>query len=1202
MNETNTNNWFMSFASEQLFGLLVASSVLALLAIIIVSVCRRQSAAARFIIWQMVSAGVVISAFVLLAIPGIPLRWEVAQPNNVQANLPIATTTIASTPPEVSSIKLAQERHGSEVTFAPMKSTPTENQFNEVASSETAAPEKLSVSAGNWIPIAIFVVWSTVSIVLLLRFLSAIVACYRVVRKSHPCKSQTVINSFDQAHQRINSQIVDSTCLAVSNSTSVPFVIGVANPKIVLPVDALQWATSKLEMVLSHELAHIQRRDILWHWVGQIACCVAWFNPLVWVSARRALAERERACDDRVINSGIPATDYGSSLVEIAAATCGKRIELAGCVSMVGPPLKKRIRWILSNTERRGRSTLMFASLIAGLFVALSVGASIIRPLATASYAEQPQISIAFSLDQDESKSENMVRLYGKVLAKDGLAISDATVRLKIVYRDPLYVPENTDSDLVDYWETKTDADGDYSFQIANFDAYDSKARFDVFSISAQGYAESIGCPPISKVDIPSEDTFSDARLLPSRSVTGQLLGPNGDPVTGTATMAAVKKDPRASWFQRSVAVEQDGSFAFAIPAEYQAEIVFYSKGLSPKRVSVAREQTKLGKVALTKGTVVKGNALRRDGSPVANAAVGLESVDGGDLESFHLGIRLATLTDNNGSFEMQPAEGEFELFVGQSIECHSYDGSKRIHGTVPPLMVGKKLNLQGEAIKQVSLKQGNTANISGVILWTDDRPVDGVEVTIHGEALDKLKTKTDSKGRYSIEVPVPLSNTSVFVLGKKDSEGVFHIANGLYADRSWGQFVILDDIAGDIANVNFEIREHRVAEMQSVTRRKFGELEQEKWAAQEAYSKAVSNVNDFAKRENLKRELHPVNVMANKYLKLEEEHRGERDVFLAIKAILDAGSNNFDPKAPSAIAEQTMMDRIFDHYLGHEQLYRIFAPLYLDQAVARKDRLYDKAFHRSPHRHVQAAALEGKIEHASLMLRRKQQLSQYPQLVATLLPRTTGLIKITPKLLDQQRRKIEEFENLDADKLKQDANRWIDLLIGKYGDVEAPYKSRSFEYEQVGELLRTRINDVAVGKLVPEIIAKDIDGNDFRLSSLKGKTVVLTFAFSSTQIGSDLSRAQIKEKYGDQGVEIVSVVSFLDSQKEDFLKEVESEKPYATFVVDAMYDGPIRKSWGGGLVGTFVIDRNGVLVQSQSGVVSAIDAPIQKALKAGDQ
>ena len=153
-----------------------------------------------------------------------------------------------------------------------------------------------------------------------------------------------------------------------------------------------------------------------------------------------------------------------------------------------------------------------------------------------------------------------------------------------------------------------------------------------------------------------------------------------------------------------------------------------------------------------------------------------------------------------------------------------------------------------------------------------------------------------------------------------------------------------------------------------------------------------------------------------------------------------------------------------------------------------------------------------------------------------------------------------------------------------------------------MGELLRTRINDVAVGKLVPEIIAKDIDGNDFRLSSLKGKTVVLTFAFSSTQIGSDLSRAQIKEKYGDQGVEIVSVVSFLDSQKEDFLKEVESEKPYATFVVDAMYDGPIRKSWGGGLVGTFVIDRNGVLVQSQSGVVSAIDAPIQKALKAGDQ
>jgi len=387
MNEIQTNSWLMSFVSEQLFGLLVVSSFLALVAIILVSLSRRQSASCRFIIWQMVSGGVVISALVLLALPGVPLRREIVQQNDVQVSLPIDSAR-AEIPP-------VQSTH---------KGLPPKIPFANRDSSQSNVT-------------AIFVVWSTVSTLLLLRFLTAIICGYRVVKQSHVCKSQSVLEAFEKANARIASRHIATSCLAISNSTSVPFVVGIANPKIVLPVQSLKWPTKKLEMVLSHELAHIERRDILWHWIGQFACCVAWFNPMVWFSACRAVAERERACDDRVIYSGISATEYSSNLVEIAADTCGRRIELAGYVSIAGPPLEQRIGWILSENEIRGRSTLSFTSSIAILFIAISAGASMIRPLATASYAQQPP-SAAVEQVQDGSTSEDSVQSFSVAQAK----------------------------------------------------------------------------------------------------------------------------------------------------------------------------------------------------------------------------------------------------------------------------------------------------------------------------------------------------------------------------------------------------------------------------------------------------------------------------------------------------------------------------------------------------------------------------------------------------------------------------------------------------------------------------------------------------------------------------------------------------------------------------------------------------------------
>lgn len=77
-----------------------------------------------------------------------------------------------------------------------------------------------------------------------------------------------------------------------------PFVLGIFRPVIYLPLGLSQ---RDRKMVLSHERAHLKRRD---NWVKPLAyilLAVHWFNPLVWVAYVLLCRDIESACDERVL-------------------------------------------------------------------------------------------------------------------------------------------------------------------------------------------------------------------------------------------------------------------------------------------------------------------------------------------------------------------------------------------------------------------------------------------------------------------------------------------------------------------------------------------------------------------------------------------------------------------------------------------------------------------------------------------------------------------------------------------------------------------------------------------------------------------------------------------------------------------------------------------------------------------------------------
>jgi TonB family protein len=155
---------------------------------------------------------------------------------------------------------------------------------------------------------------------------------------------------------------------------------GFLRPRIALPRHALQWSENRIDAVLAHELAHVERHDWGIQIVAEVLRAIYWFNPLVWVVCNRLRQESEQASDDAVLNQGITGSDYAGHLLDLARAlTCSKdRIWLPAAAVARPSSLERRIRAMLNTRTSRtpaSRSVRLF-TLAAAAFFAIALAAA----------------------------------------------------------------------------------------------------------------------------------------------------------------------------------------------------------------------------------------------------------------------------------------------------------------------------------------------------------------------------------------------------------------------------------------------------------------------------------------------------------------------------------------------------------------------------------------------------------------------------------------------------------------------------------------------------------------------------------------------------------------------------------------------------------------------------------------------------------
>ncbi len=136
------------------------------------------------------------------------------------------------------------------------------------------------------------------------------------------------------------------------NSTQSPVSTGVWNPAVILPHDADTWDADRRRLVLLHELAHVQRRDVLTQTVAGLVCGLYWFNPLCWYGLLQMRKLRELACDDLVLSCDQQPSSYADVLLGVARSYRHQHYSTA--VGMAhSANVESRIMAILDKTRRR---------------------------------------------------------------------------------------------------------------------------------------------------------------------------------------------------------------------------------------------------------------------------------------------------------------------------------------------------------------------------------------------------------------------------------------------------------------------------------------------------------------------------------------------------------------------------------------------------------------------------------------------------------------------------------------------------------------------------------------------------------------------------------------------------------------------------------------------------------------------------------
>lgn len=245
----------------------------------------------------------------------------------VPLSMPIMKINTAVAVPAASAESLVQDT----VVY-----TYIDGEFTQADTSDYIAPQtvyKVAETADK--SLSVTEIWLLTAAAVFTAFAAVHVKFRLKVRDALP--AETAFEAGLRRHVRIK----------VSDRIDSPLTYGIFRPVILLPKNIYKCGEKNIEYILSHELTHIKRFDVLYKLLMALAVSLHWFNPLAWVMLVLASRDIELSCDEEVVlsknSSGREREEYALTLIEMEE----KRSFGVLLSSFGGSSVKERIKSVM---------------------------------------------------------------------------------------------------------------------------------------------------------------------------------------------------------------------------------------------------------------------------------------------------------------------------------------------------------------------------------------------------------------------------------------------------------------------------------------------------------------------------------------------------------------------------------------------------------------------------------------------------------------------------------------------------------------------------------------------------------------------------------------------------------------------------------------------------------------------------------------
>jgi bla regulator protein BlaR1 len=178
------------------------------------------------------------------------------------------------------------------------------------------------------------------------RFVWAMVALRRARARSRAFPTHVESRLSHWRHVRDTGR---RATLVLSEAVTTAAVIGCGAPVIaVAPSLVTTLDPDELDRVVTHEWAHVQRRDDLVNILQVLVRVVVGWHPAAWWLDRRLHVEREIACDEMAIEVTGSAKSYAACLVRLAGLKGGERTAFAAPAVLMASGVRARVMRIVS--------------------------------------------------------------------------------------------------------------------------------------------------------------------------------------------------------------------------------------------------------------------------------------------------------------------------------------------------------------------------------------------------------------------------------------------------------------------------------------------------------------------------------------------------------------------------------------------------------------------------------------------------------------------------------------------------------------------------------------------------------------------------------------------------------------------------------------------------------------------------------------